>query len=624
MEQLLHQLDSQGSVLTKLFPRGKPEKRSFHLRCETHQLVWYLPVAGRQQLEGFVELRSVKEVRIGKVGKLFDKWHEDTRKFDARQCFSVYYGHAFRLKTISCCVSSPKECENWVRGVRHVADVALRSTTPVRLLAWLKREFDLIKNQRDVITAKDLKTFLPSRINCKYSISRIRDVPSEGLDFPSFCDFYRNLVHDASLFLERFPSYATSVTEGTNGCDLTSSPAKGIVTLQSFAAFLSQEQKDPLGQDVSAVADWMRAYLPACDSLRGPLLHHASRKERSNYLISLSNGSGSETLTRDPYFTIQEFMEFLFSKENDAWDSKHDVVCQDMSRSLSCYWIASSHNTYLTGDQFRSESSTDAYARCLRSGCRCIELDCWDGADGQPLIYHGHTLTSRIKFADAVRVIAQHAFVASDFPVILSIENHCSLDQQRKMAALFREILGGECACLSGVCACECTECALQSQRVSVAACVCNRQPEMREITGTIVILSFTATLAFDGNRYLFFPSSTCASGSSRFRSPSTLHLRPLSLRHAPHVFLGLTLRAVFVWGKGVCTSRAQKWSSFSRRLPSHDALARDRGRESTHTECRCIPLPDVPLTHTHTRPVVTLTSGDDETTSSLASFNVC
>lgn len=39
---------------------------------------------------------------------------------------------------------------------------------------------------------------------------------------------------------------------------------------------------------------------------------------------------------------------------------------------------------------------------------------------------------------DVVEAVNRSAFVNSDMPVILSIENHCSLPQQRKMAEIFK------------------------------------------------------------------------------------------------------------------------------------------------------------------------------------------
>uniref|UniRef100_A0A480Q0L1 Phosphoinositide phospholipase C n=1 Tax=Sus scrofa TaxID=9823 RepID=A0A480Q0L1_PIG len=80
--------------------------------------------------------------------------------------------------------------------------------------------------------------------------------------------------------------------------------------------------------------------------------------------------------------------------------------------------------------------------RALKRGCRCVEVDIWDGPNGEPVVYHGHTLTSRIPFKDVVAAIAQYAFQTSDYPVILSLENHCSWEQQEMIAHHLTEILG--------------------------------------------------------------------------------------------------------------------------------------------------------------------------------------
>lgn len=48
-----------------------------------------------------VEIREVKEVRIGKQSKDFEKWPEEAKKIENLRCFVVYYGSEFRLKTLS-------------------------------------------------------------------------------------------------------------------------------------------------------------------------------------------------------------------------------------------------------------------------------------------------------------------------------------------------------------------------------------------------------------------------------------------------------------------------------------------------------------------------------------------
>ncbi|PVD29971.1 hypothetical protein C0Q70_09232 [Pomacea canaliculata] len=141
--------------------------------------------------------------------------------------------------------------------------------------------------------------------------------------------------------------------------------------------------------------------------------------------------------------SFEGFARFLMDKDNYACiPEKMPCKEEDMDHPLPHYYIASSHNTYLTGHQLKGESSVELYSQVLLQGCRCVELDCWDGDDGMPIIYHGHTLTTKIPFKSVVEAINKSAFVTSPYPVILSIENHCSLPQQQKMAQIFISVFG--------------------------------------------------------------------------------------------------------------------------------------------------------------------------------------
>ncbi|KAH7353373.1 1-phosphatidylinositol-4,5-bisphosphate phosphodiesterase delta-1 [Plectosphaerella cucumerina] len=194
-----------------------------------------------------------------------------------------------------------------------------------------------------------------------------------------------------------------------------------------------------------------------------------------------------------------ELIKYLTSPAGNALEM---ATPQDLSWPLSNYFISSSHNTYLTGNQLSSDSSAEAYKDVLLRGCRCIEIDVWDGEEywshepgengaqsdtparekmgfkgrmmvkaarwamnkfehkgdeekmkaydesvqsiikAEPRVLHGFTLTKEVLFRDVCQVVKENAFAVSDLPLIVSLEVHCNAKQQGSMVDIMEELWG--------------------------------------------------------------------------------------------------------------------------------------------------------------------------------------
>ncbi|XP_033931723.1 1-phosphatidylinositol 4,5-bisphosphate phosphodiesterase beta-4-like isoform X1 [Pseudochaenichthys georgianus] len=193
------------------------------------------------------------------------------------------------------------------------------------------------------------------------------------------------------------------------------------LTVDQLVSFLNENQRDPRLNEI---------LFPFYDPKRA--MQIVEKYERD------------EELKKKGQMSSDGFCRYLMSDENAPVFLDRLQLYQEMDQPLAHYFISSSHNTYLTGRQFGGKSSVEMYRQVLLSGCRCVELDCWDGKgeDQEPIITHGKAMCTDILFKDVIQAIKETAFVTSDYPVILSFENHCSKPQQYKMAKYCDDTFG--------------------------------------------------------------------------------------------------------------------------------------------------------------------------------------
>ncbi|XP_006869217.1 PREDICTED: 1-phosphatidylinositol 4,5-bisphosphate phosphodiesterase delta-1 isoform X2 [Chrysochloris asiatica] len=342
-------------------------------------------------------IEDIQEVRLGHRTEGLEKYARDV---PADRCFSVVFKD--QRNTLDLIAPLPADAQHWVQGLRKIIHHSGSMDQRQKLQHWIHsclRKAD--KNKDNKMNFKELQNFL-KELNIQVDDSYARKIFRE-------CDSSQT----DSLEDDEIEAFYKMLTEREEINDIFAKAAGSGETLSvdGLVTFLKHQQREEAA---------------------GPALA----------LSIIERYEPNETAKAKQQMTKDGFLMYLLSADGNAFSLAHRRVYQDMSQPLSHYLVSSSHNTYLLEDQLTGPSSTEAYIRALCKGCRCLELDCWDGPNLEPIIYHGYTFTSKILFCDVVRAIRDYAFKASPYPVILSLENHCNLEQQRVMARHLRTILG--------------------------------------------------------------------------------------------------------------------------------------------------------------------------------------
>ncbi|KAL0992729.1 hypothetical protein UPYG_G00097550 [Umbra pygmaea] len=341
---------------------------------------------------------SVTEVECVREGCQSEALRRLSGSIPENQCFTLVFRGA--RKSLDLCCASQEEACSWVRGIRTLKERISNMTQKEKLDHWisgyLRRADENEDGKMSYDEVKRLLHMINIDLNEQYSRSLFKkaDRSCDGrLDHTEIEEFCRELMRRPELDMV-FRHYSG------NGCVLSTPELRDFLGDQGEDASLGHAQSLILTYELN---DWAK---------------------------------------KNKLMTQNGFTMYMLSLENDVFNPDHARVHQDMSRPLAHYYISSSHNTYLARDQVTGASSVEPYIRALNQGCRCVELDCWDGDKGEPVIYHGHTLTSKVLFKEVTQTIAQYAFKASPYPLILSLENHCSVEQQAVMTRHLRTILG--------------------------------------------------------------------------------------------------------------------------------------------------------------------------------------
>eukprot|EP01095_Lingulamoeba_sp_RSL-Kostka_P002025 TRINITY_DN12891_c0_g1_i1.p1 TRINITY_DN12891_c0_g1~~TRINITY_DN12891_c0_g1_i1.p1 ORF type:complete len:762 (+),score=226.34 TRINITY_DN12891_c0_g1_i1:43-2328(+) len=349
-------------------------------------------------------LKDVDNILWGQKTQTFINSDSGFVKCSKRTSFSVNYNLNKQLNLVA---PSRKIWNLWCKGLGILITTGREDDNSTVLLRyqlqhWLsvaeltdRLTFDQISNLLSVINIKPSKSFVQK------CIETVDDNGNGLLDFKEFTQLIKHLRKRDEILNEIFEEH-------------TDDKKKMFISVEHLKIFFETVQDESYTYD---------EILEIC----------------SKYVKDEQNAETFSSKNR--IFLPETFSQILSDPDFNCVINKSllEDVYQDMTQPINMYYINSSHNTYLEGNQLSSRSSVCAYSRAFLQGVRCVELDCWDGSDGRPIITHGGTATTEMLFEDAIKIIRKYAFIASEYPVVLSLEVHTSIEQQKEMARIMVE-----------------------------------------------------------------------------------------------------------------------------------------------------------------------------------------
>ncbi|KAJ5382437.1 C2 calcium/lipid-binding domain CaLB [Penicillium concentricum] len=412
----------RGTVLTKVTKKRRKQVR-FFLDLDAAKVFWDVSNPAKR-----FYIDDIKEIRVGADARNYREEHQVPEDLE-RRWFTIVIADSDRskgrtVKTLHLIAPSDRILDLWITTLEHISryridlmsGLAGSSQSEAVLQAHWQREMSRLFPQgpppveeQSLDLAAVEKVCRSLHINCSKNMLRAQftraDAAHNGkLDFPEFKDFLLRLKERKDV-KDIFKLHAAKPKEG--------------MTQGEFLTFLHDVQNEDIESD--------RVYWTA---LFDKYVRRASKSRTPS-------AEGSDLPPPVSRMNLDAFAAFLSSSSNGVYASR--APQSKFDRPLNEYFISSSHNTYLLGRQVAGASSTEAYVSALQQGCRCVEIDCWDGADGRPIVSHGRTLTTSVLFADCITVINRYAFIACDFPLILSLEVHCNPEQQVAMVKIMKE-----------------------------------------------------------------------------------------------------------------------------------------------------------------------------------------